>query len=327
MNSNISLLTTAAKAGVEASINNFGAAVYAHTTTDWQAHSQFQIYNTPVGGSTAVTTAAAINATLYTKYKDNTTDLALSNPASSFTTSAIQYYASTKGHWFPLGVKDFGADFQGNLVASAAGSYTFYLSSDDGAWLWIDGSLIIQHSGQHASQPHGGTVTLSQGSHTFEVKFYERNAGDSGDNSGVDLTLPVGVSYGAIAVVGKTITDTTLRMLANYGNGSSPSSAVIAIPVIFSQFAPTANFSAPVIVVQPVNQQVKKNTSVTFSVSAVSTSALTYQWFFNTTAIAGATSSTYTIAKSTTKNSGSYAVNVGSQYGNTLSNYATLQVV
>ncbi|MBI3217874.1 MAG: immunoglobulin domain-containing protein, partial [Bacteroidetes bacterium] len=56
------------------------------------------------------------------------------------------------------------------------------------------------------------------------------------------------------------------------------------------------------------NQTVCAGASVTFTVNAGATTSPTYQWRFNTTPIAGATSSSYTIPTTTTGDAGSYDV-------------------
>jgi hypothetical protein len=59
---------------------------------------------------------------------------------------------------------------------------------------------------------------------------------------------------------------------------------------------------------QPAAQTVWQGASATFSVTANSSGALTYQWYFNGKIIKGATDATYTIAKTTAKNKGTYSV-------------------
>ncbi len=51
----------------------------------------------------------------------------------------------------------------------------------------------------------------------------------------------------------------------------------------------------PTIVVQPADTGVGSGMNATFSVTAVGTGTLQYQWRFNGTNIAGATASSYTV--------------------------------
>ena len=59
---------------------------------------------------------------------------------------------------------------------------------------------------------------------------------------------------------------------------------------------------------QPLNQGIRSGQSVTFSVSATGTPAPSYQWMKNGVNIAGATSSSYTMASATTSDVGYYSV-------------------
>ena len=68
---------------------------------------------------------------------------------------------------------NFGMRFTGYLDVPADGEYTFYLTSDDGSQLSIDGALIVDNDGTHASQEASGTASLSAGPHPITVDFFE----------------------------------------------------------------------------------------------------------------------------------------------------------
>ncbi|MGB8988964.1 MAG: immunoglobulin domain-containing protein, partial [Candidatus Sulfotelmatobacter sp.] len=94
-----------------------------------------------------------------------------------------------------------------------------------------------------------------------------------------------------------------------------------------SQPSVTISAAAPSITTQPANQTVTAGQTATFSVTALGTTPLTYQWQKGTVVIAGATSSTYTTTATTTSDSGSqYSVVVSNAIGNATSNPATLTV-
>lgn len=44
--------------------------------------------------------------------------------------------------------------FSGSLLVPATEKYTFYLSSDEGSRLWLDGELVINHDGLASAHPH-----------------------------------------------------------------------------------------------------------------------------------------------------------------------------
>lgn len=89
----------------------------------------------------------------------------------------------------------------------------------------------------------------------------------------------------------------------------------------------STTITVPVIGTQPSSKSITAGTSVSFSVAATGTpSAFTYQWYKDSTAISGATASTYTIASPTTSHAGSYYVIVANTAGRTTSSSATLSV-
>ena len=82
----------------------------------------------------------------------------------------------------------------------------------------------------------------------------------------------------------------------------------------------------PVVTTQLGTQTVNAGQSVTFSVTASGSGALTYQWFKNGTAIGSATSAFYTISSTTSTDAGNYWVVVTDSFGNTTSSTYTLTV-
>src|SRR5215472_6666098 len=91
-----------------------------------------------------------------------------------------------------------------------------------------------------------------------------------------------------------------------------------------SSSAPAA---VPTITSQPVNQTVTAGQSATFTVAATGTAPLGYQWQKNGGNIAGATSSSYSTAATTTSDNGStYDVVVSNSAGTVTSHVAALTV-
>ncbi len=84
--------------------------------------------------------------------------------------------------------------------------------------------------------------------------------------------------------------------------------------------------TAPTIITQPVSQTVNVGSTVTFSVTATGTEPLSYQWYKDSSAISGATKSSYTINSVTTGDAGSYYVIVSNSIGSATSSVATLTV-
>ncbi len=89
----------------------------------------------------------------------------------------------------------------------------------------------------------------------------------------------------------------------------------------------TASNTAPSITSQPSDLTVTAGQTATFSVQATGSGTLTYQWQKASTAIAGATSSSYTTAATTSSDNGSqFTVAVSNSFGSVTSNAATLTV-
>jgi hypothetical protein len=67
----------------------------------------------------------------------------------------------------------FGFVFEGSLWVPTAGSYTFYLRSDDGSLLSINGQRVIDNDGIHGSRERTATVNLSSGFHSIRVDYFQ----------------------------------------------------------------------------------------------------------------------------------------------------------
>ena len=73
--------------------------------------------------------------------------------------------------------EDIGAVFTGAIVAPATGVYRFWLSSDDGSRLSIDGREVIDHDGLHGSAAVWAEAPLAAGHHAIEVEFFQHLGG------------------------------------------------------------------------------------------------------------------------------------------------------
>ncbi len=69
--------------------------------------------------------------------------------------------------------------FQSEIKIPESGKYTFYLKSDDGSKLIIDGKEVINNDGSHSSTLKKGKINLSKGMHSIEVQYFE----DYGDEA------------------------------------------------------------------------------------------------------------------------------------------------
>ncbi len=102
----------------------------------------------------------------------------------------------------------------------------------------------------------------------------------------------------------------------------SADSAAVTLSLTFS---PTG-VTVPAITMQPVSITATAGNSASFTVTASGTAPLSYQWYFGSAAISGATSATYNIANAQSANAGSYFVTVSNAAGSVSSNTVTLTV-
>jgi|WetSurMetagenome_2_1015567.scaffolds.fasta_scaffold19671_2 PKD repeat protein len=68
---------------------------------------------------------------------------------------------------------NFSVTWDGYVQVPAADTYTFYLNSDDGSWLWVDEAMVIDNGGDHSPREYTGTMSLTPGYHHLVVRMYE----------------------------------------------------------------------------------------------------------------------------------------------------------
>jgi hypothetical protein len=83
-----------------------------------------------------------------------------------------------------LGDRDeyFGLHFRGYIDIPQTGVYGFYLTSDDGSRLLIDGQVVADNDGIHGARERSAFVALEAGTHSLELQFFQ-------GTGGVELTL------------------------------------------------------------------------------------------------------------------------------------------
>jgi len=76
------------------------------------------------------------------------------------------------------GKERYGVLIEGFIQIPVSDMYKFYLSSDDGSALYIDGILAINHDGLHGMTEKSTTMALSAGFHNIRIEFFEKTGGD-----------------------------------------------------------------------------------------------------------------------------------------------------
>jgi hypothetical protein len=103
------------------------------------------------------------------------------NPATSIQTTIIQEPSSDDG-------SNFSVQWLGYFKPTTTQTYTFYISSDDGSYLWIGANALsgfttananINNGGAHGNQERSGTVALTAGIYyPIRMQFGEIGGGD-----------------------------------------------------------------------------------------------------------------------------------------------------
>ncbi|HPI74410.1 MAG TPA: PA14 domain-containing protein, partial [bacterium] len=74
------------------------------------------------------------------------------------------------------GVEAFGYVYDGYLLAPAEGIYTFYLLSNDGSKLYLNGKELIDNDGPHGAFEKSATLALKKGEYPIQVKYFQAGA-------------------------------------------------------------------------------------------------------------------------------------------------------
>jgi len=73
----------------------------------------------------------------------------------------------------------FYVRWTGSLRIPKDGQYTFFLESDDGSRLFIDGKQVIANGGRHHMTEKAGEAELASGQHSIKIEYFE-NEVDAG---------------------------------------------------------------------------------------------------------------------------------------------------
>ncbi|MFN2310291.1 MAG: PA14 domain-containing protein, partial [Gammaproteobacteria bacterium] len=94
-------------------------------------------------------------------------------PDATGVVSALDHAKSDTPFWEGGPTDKFAARYTGALQVETAGTYTFYLTSDDGSALSLDGAQVIDNDGAHATTTREVTLDLAAGEHALEVLYFE----------------------------------------------------------------------------------------------------------------------------------------------------------
>jgi len=169
--------------------------------------------------------------------------------------------------------------------------------------------------------PRTSTITLNTNPQGLTVTL-----------DGQPFTAPLTVTSveGIMRSIGTTTSQTLNSVKYNYSNWSHGGAQTQTLTTPVNNVSYTANFVqapvAPTINAQPENLTVPTGSNATFTVIAVGTAPLSYQWRKNGVNISGATTASFTIPSVTPGNAGMYSVVVSNAAGSIISNNATLEI-
>lgn len=88
-------------------------------------------------------------------------------------------FGSTTGGFYGTGlIEDFAVRWRGAIRVEQAGTYRFFLASDDGSVLRINGAVVVDNGGLHDMQGEpSGEVELGVGEHPLELDYFEKGGG------------------------------------------------------------------------------------------------------------------------------------------------------
>ena len=83
-----------------------------------------------------------------------------------------------KGNFpIPGGHDNFSVRWSGLVRVMKAGTYTFYMASDDGQRMWVNNRLIIDDWNHHGVKRVQGTIDLEPGLYPIRVEFFQGGGG------------------------------------------------------------------------------------------------------------------------------------------------------
>lgn len=229
--------------------------------------------------------------------------------------------------WQKNGVPIPDATSASYTIASAAlgdsGDYTVVVSDVAGSTTSSVATLTVTTEPVPPSiivQPTGGTIVVG-GSFTFSatvngtspLAYQWQHSTDGGAN----FTDIGGATSAGYTLSNAALSDAGLYQLVVTNSVGSATTTPVALVVN----------AAPTITDQPVGGAINPGESITLSVTATGTPAPTYQWLKNGAAIAGATSSSYTINPATGADTANYKVVVTNSVGSVTSAAASVAVV
>ncbi len=263
--------------------------------------------NVPANSSVFNTAGFSLSGTINPATGGSGTTLALSGAANATTT------ADNVGNYTFAGLP--------NGTYKIAPNHAGFVFTPSSQSMTVNGGNVIGVNFTANATPVAPTITTQPTGQT--ASFSVAASG----------TAPLGYQWqkNSVAISGATLSSYTTPATTSSDNGAQFTVMVsnTAGSVTSSAAILTVNAApvAPSITTQPAGQTVTAGQTASFSVAAMGTAPLSYQWQKNSVAIGGATSSTYTTPLTTSSDNGAlFTVLVSNTAGSVTSSAATLTV-
>lgn len=118
---------------------------------------------------------AAFTIKIFADPQDTGTGVNFGAQTGEFTSDFISFSSDTESssnaEW-PLAGESFGAEVSGFLYVNSDGDFPLYLGSDDGAYLFVNGTRVISRSGNQSYGVTQADVALAMGYTPFVIRYY-----------------------------------------------------------------------------------------------------------------------------------------------------------
>ncbi|MEJ5260673.1 MAG: PA14 domain-containing protein [Anaerohalosphaeraceae bacterium] len=173
-NGTVQLLSDGSTARFTPNPNYIGPACFRYTVNDGQVYTDTVLLlvseygGHPLPPKHPSGLVQGLNYKYYTGTFEYLPDFALLTPAQQGTIANFDISGAPAPD-------SFAYVFEGFIEIPADGLYTFYLNSDDGSKLYIDGGIVVSNDGVHGTQEAEGSAALLAGMHAIRVTYFEKD--------------------------------------------------------------------------------------------------------------------------------------------------------
>ena len=272
-----------------------GTTTVTVTATDAANNTSTGTFTVTVGDTTAPVLTLPSNVTAEaTGAGGATVSYAAATATDAVSASPVITYSQASGTVFPLGTTTVTVTATDAANNTSTGTFTVTVGDTTAPVLTLPSNVTAEATG-----PGGATVSYASATATDAVS--------------ATPAITYSQASGTVFPLGTTTVTVTAKDAAN--NTST------------GTFTVTVSGQVPTLAAQPAGSTVTEGNSVEFSVTAVGTGPLSYQWKKGGADIAGATEAVYRIASATKADAGGYTVTVSNALGSVTSEPATLAVL